>query len=74
MAYHVDGKLAQPVVITIGESLTWRHDNAFASVNTKRVEVFHVADGHAIVVVVSDDLVFHFLPPGEYSSTSTCGE
>src|SRR5437868_3759804 len=62
MANNADGKLPQPMVIAVGESLTRRYDNAFARMDTKRVKVLHVADGDAIVRFVSHDLVFHFLP------------
>src|ERR1700746_4018351 len=62
MANNADGKLPQPMVIAVRESLTRRHDNAFARMDTKRVNVLHVAPGDAIVRFVSPDLVFHFLP------------
>src|SRR5438105_13997733 len=62
MANHADGKLPQPMVIAVRESLTGRHDNAFACMDTNRVNVLHVADGDAIVRFVSHDLIFHFLP------------
>ena len=62
MANNADGKLPQPMVIAVRESLTRRYDNAFTRMDTKRVKVLHVADGDAIVRFVSHDLVFHFLP------------
>ena len=62
MANNADGKLPQPMVIAVSESLTRRYHNAFARMDTKRVKVLHVADGDAIVRFVSHDLVFHFLP------------
>src|SRR5215467_13208478 len=62
MANNADGKLPQPMVIAVRESLTRRHDNAFARMNTKRVNVLHVAHGDAIVGFISHDLVLHFLP------------
>src|SRR5512132_2617779 len=62
MANNADGKLPQPMVIAVRESLTGRDDNAFACMDTKRVNVLHVAHGDAIVRFVSHDLVFHFLP------------
>src|SRR5438046_9033828 len=62
MANNADGKLPQPMVIAVRESLTRRYDNAFTRMDTKRVKVLHVADSDAIVRFVSHDLVFHFLP------------
>src|SRR5262245_2552797 len=62
MANNADGKLPQPMVIAVCERLTRRYDNAFARMDTKRVNVLHVADGDAIVRLVSHDLIFHFLP------------
>ena len=37
-------------------------DNAVAGVDAEGVEVFHVADGDAVVGAVPDDLVFQLLP------------
>src|SRR5215471_5197708 len=50
------------MVIAVRESLTRCHDNAFARVDTKRVNVLHVAYGNAIVRFIAHDLVFDFLP------------
>ena len=65
MANNADGKLPQPMVIAVRESLTRCYDNAFARMDTKRVKVLHVAHGDAIIRLISHHFVFYFLPAAE---------
>ena len=65
MAHDLDGKLAQLVVLAVGQSLRRGDDDALACVDAEGVEVLHVADRDAVVVGVADDLVLHFLPAFE---------
>src|SRR5712691_1704871 len=52
----------QYLVLLVIERLRWRDHDRFAGVNTHRVQVFHVADGYAIVAAVANQLVFDLLP------------
>mmetsp|Transcript_53358 Transcript_53358/g.126154 ORF Transcript_53358/g.126154 Transcript_53358/m.126154 type:complete len:499 (-) Transcript_53358:1442-2938(-) len=62
VADHLDGGSAEHVVLVVGERLRGRDDNRLAGVDAHRVEVLHVADGHAVVVGVTHDLVLGLLP------------
>ena len=65
MPYDPDGNLAEEVIFTIAESLTWGDHDTFAGVNPHGVEIFHVANGDTVIKGVTDNLVFHFLPSFE---------
>ena len=53
---------AQHLVFFVGEGLAGRDDDAVAGVDAHRVEVFHVADGDAVIGGVAHDLVLDFFP------------
>ena len=50
------------MVLFIGEGLAGGDDDAVSGMGAHRVEVFHIADGNAVVGAVPDDFVFHFFP------------
>ena len=62
MADNLDGELAQLVVVAVRERLRRSHYDTLAGVDAQRVEVLHVADRDAVVVLVAHHLIFHFLP------------
>ncbi len=57
-----NGQLPEFMVFGVGECLRRGDDYAFACMDTQGVEIFHVADGDAIVVTVAYYLVFNFFP------------
>ena len=62
VANDANGEFAQFVILAIGECLRRSHHDALAGVNAQRVEVFHIADGDAIVETVAHHLIFHLFP------------
>ena len=62
MADNADGEFAEVVVILVGQCLRRSHDNALSRMYSERVEVLHVADRDAVVILVPDHLVLDFLP------------
>mmetsp|Transcript_36585 Transcript_36585/g.79850 ORF Transcript_36585/g.79850 Transcript_36585/m.79850 type:complete len:442 (-) Transcript_36585:1351-2676(-) len=60
--HHLQGALAQAVVLRIGQCHRGGDDNGIARVNAHGVEVLHVADGDAIVVCIPHDLILKLLP------------
>ena len=62
MADDADGKFAEFVVFGVCEGLRWSDNDGLSGVDAEGVEVFHVADGDAVVEAVAYHLVFHFLP------------
>ena len=50
------------LVLLVGQGLAGGHHDAVAGVSAHGVQVFHVADGDAVVVAVPDYLVLDFLP------------
>ncbi|OPZ81751.1 MAG: hypothetical protein BWY77_00498 [bacterium ADurb.Bin431] len=62
MAHGADGDRAQFVVFAAGEGLARGNDDALAGVDPHGIEILHVADRKAVVVLVADDLEFDLLP------------
>ena len=62
MSDNLDGSTSEHVVLLIAQGLTGGNDNGVTSVNTKRIKVLHVAHGNTVVVGVTNDLIFEFLP------------
>ena len=50
------------LVLLVGQGLAGGHHDAVAGVGAHRIQVFHVADGDAVVVPVADNLVLNLLP------------
>ena len=48
----------------VGQGLGRSHHNGIPCVYTHRVEIFHVADGDAVVIAIPHNFVFDFLPAG----------
>ena len=53
---------AEHLVLLVGKRLAGGHDDAVAGVDAHRVDVFHVADGDAVVGGVAHHLVLDLLP------------
>ena len=62
VADNPDGKLAQEVVVIVGQGLGRSHDDALSGVDSERVEVLHVADSDTVVIAVADNFIFNLLP------------
>ena len=62
VADDLDGQGAELVILGVGERLRGGYHNRLAGMNAEGVEVFHVADGDAVVVAVAHHLVFNLLP------------
>jgi hypothetical protein len=62
MTDDLDGSASEHVVLLITQGLTGGNDNGVTGVNTERIKVLHVAHGDTVVVGVTDDLIFNFLP------------
>ncbi len=62
MAYYLDGKGTQLVVLAVAERLRGGNDDALARMDAERVEVLHVADRDAVVVLVAHHFIFNLLP------------
>mmetsp|Transcript_4925 Transcript_4925/g.11053 ORF Transcript_4925/g.11053 Transcript_4925/m.11053 type:complete len:391 (+) Transcript_4925:2922-4094(+) len=62
MADSSDSSVTEHVVFFVRKSLRRGHDHTVSGVDSKRVEILHVTDGHTIVVSVTDNFVFNFLP------------
>jgi len=62
VADNIDGRGAESVIVAIRESLAGCHNNGVARVDSEGIKIFHVANGNAVVVDITDDLVFDFLP------------
>ena len=62
MAHYLYGKLAQPVIILVGESLGRGDHNRLPCVDSERVKVLHIAYGDAIVKAVTHHFILHFFP------------
>ena len=56
---------AQHLVLFVGKRLAGRYDNAVTGMGAHRIEVFHVANGDAIIRAVADNLVFDLFPPNQ---------
>ena len=62
VAHNLDCQLAEIVILFVGERLRRSDHNAFACVDSKRVEILHIADSDAVVIAVPYHLVLYFLP------------
>ena len=65
VADDLDRQFSQFMVFGVRKGLRRGYDDALAGVDAQRVEVFHVADGDAVVVAVPHYLVFHLFPAFE---------
>ena len=50
------------MILFIIERLTGSNHDALSGMDAQRIEILHIADSDAIVVAISNDLVFDFLP------------
>ena len=64
-ADYLDGGGAQHLIFLVGERLAGGDYDAVAGVNPHRVQVFHIADGDAVVGAVADYFVLDFFPADE---------
>ena len=55
---------AEHLVFMVRQRLRRRNDDGIARMDADRVEVFHVADGDAVVMAIAHDFVLDFLPAG----------
>mmetsp|Transcript_14734 Transcript_14734/g.41039 ORF Transcript_14734/g.41039 Transcript_14734/m.41039 type:complete len:570 (-) Transcript_14734:1054-2763(-) len=62
MANSSDSSITKHVIFFIRQSLGWSHNHTISCVDSKRIEVFHVTNGHTIVISITDNLVLNFLP------------
>ena len=62
MAHNLDGQCAQFVILAIGKCLRRSYDNTLAGMYSERVEILHVADSDAVVILVAHNLVLNLLP------------
>jgi hypothetical protein len=62
MSDNLDGSASKHVILLVAQGLTRRNYNGVTSVDAKRIEVLHVAHSDTVVVGVTNDLVFYFLP------------
>ena len=53
------------MVVVVAQRLRGGHHDALAGMDAQRVEVFHVADGDAVVKAVAHHLVFDFFPAAQ---------
>ena len=60
-----DGDFAKAMILLVRKRLRRCHNHGFARVYAHRVEIFHVADGDAVIRFVAHNLVFHLFPPRE---------
>ncbi len=58
----LEGDLPEHVVFGVGQRLRRGDDDAFARMDPHGVEILHVADGDAVVILVADDLVLDLFP------------
>ncbi len=58
-------QFAQLVIVGIAQCLRRSNDDRLAGVYAQRVEVLHVADGDAVVVLVAHDLILNLLPSAQ---------
>src|SRR3989338_5213863 len=55
----------QQMVVLVIERLAGGDHDGFSCMVTKRIDVFHIADGDAIVCGIPDNFILNFLPTGE---------
>ena len=51
------------MVFGIGKGLGRGYDNAFSSMDSEWIEIFHITHRNAIVIAVPDHFIFNLLPP-----------
>ena len=61
-ANYLEAGSAEHLVLFIGQGLAGGYYDTVSGMGAHRVEVFHIADGNAVVSPVPDDFVFHFFP------------
>src|SRR5437016_14600971 len=54
--------MSEHVIFGVRQCLARSNNDAFSGMNTHGVDVFHVADRHAIIETVAHNLVFNFFP------------
>ena len=64
LADNAQRSTAEHLVLVVRQRLGRCHDNGVARMDADRVEVFHVADGDAVIIAVAHDFVLDFLPAG----------
>lgn len=62
MSDNPDGSCTEHVVVLVGKRLRRSNDDGVTGVNTKRVEVLHVANSDAVVLAITNNLVLDLLP------------
>lgn len=62
MTNDLDGGRSEHVVLLVAQRLTGRNDDGIASVDAQGVEVLHVANRNAVVIRITNDLIFDLLP------------
>lgn len=65
VADNLDSSGTEHVVLLIRQGLTGSNDDTVTGVDTKGVEVLHVANSDAVVVSIADNLILDFLPATE---------
>ena len=58
---HLQGTVAEHVVLLVGQGLGRADDNRVSGMNTDRIDIFHVADRDSGVVAVAHDFILDFL-------------
>jgi len=71
---YLDAGRAQHLVFLVAQCLAWRHHDAVSGVDTHGVQVFHVADGDAIVRAVPHHLVFDLFPTDQRAFQQYLGD
>ena len=62
---YLDRRVAQHLVLDVGEGLGGGEDDGVSGVDTDRVEILHGADDHGVVGAVAHHLVLDLLVPGD---------
>ena len=58
---HLQGTVAEHVVLLIGQCLGRADDDRVSGMNTDRIDIFHVADRDSSVIAVAHDFILDFL-------------
>ena len=56
---------AEHLILVVGQGLGGSHDDRVAGVDADGVQVFHVADGDDVALVVAHDLILDLFPAGD---------
>src|SRR5665647_3806687 len=62
MSNDVERSGTHHLIITVIQCLRWCHDDRVSGVHSQGIEIFHRADGNAIVLGVTHHFEFDFLP------------